>query len=563
MIIGGMKLKIKYRLIIATVILLTFITSTALANSGQNNACGSSSCHTYPPKLINITTDIKSIIVSTNESFMVNISWKGGANDGSNLTAIKWPSAVLNNSEFSPNPMLPVTGIFPNGTTSSVLTAPEKPGNYTVRVYAADGSWGTIEHETNYTEINVTVQEIIVIPSYNVSLSVDSNGTTTSPGVNVTYKLTINNTGDTLDNYTLVVSNPDGASASLDNSHIQNLASGASATVLLNVTNASIGPFRVNVTAKSTGNSNKTATVNTTTTVSIQPTGGAPTIISSSPSTIIFDNVTFVLNEAGDSRIFNIKINQTVNVTWFISGIEVFNQSGVNESSYKNTSAASGFWNVEAKVSNNNGFDSKKWIWIVSKTPSGNKKTQIRIKPETLNLASKGKFKVTIRLPDGYDVNNIDLNTVMCEGAPALKGKVKNKGNVLEVTFNRHDLVNVSTGKAVRLTVTGMLMDGTKFEGSDIIRVINKSNGKYEELDEQDDEVDEDEVGETEDEIGKHSEKVDGRIKESGTKKDDKKIHGKSKENGKKKDNEKVKSNNKGNKLKYGLNEDEDDNDED
>jgi len=62
----------------------------------------------------------------------------------------------------------------------------------------------------------------------------------------------------------------------------------------------------------------------------------------------------------GDSRNFNIKINQSVNVTWYIYGIEVFNQSGVTGSSYTNTSAAAGFWNVEAKVSNKNGSDSKK-----------------------------------------------------------------------------------------------------------------------------------------------------------------------------------------------------------
>jgi len=79
----------------------------------------------------------------------------------------------------------------------------------------------------------------------------------------------------------------------------------------------------------------------------------------------------------------------------------------------------------------------------VSETYSGNKKTQIRIKPETLNLASKGKFTASIRLPEGYDVDEINLSTVMCEGNPCYQRESQKIGNVLEVKFNRQDLVNV------------------------------------------------------------------------------------------------------------------------
>jgi len=42
----------------------------------------------------------------------------------------------------------------------------------------------------------------------------------------------------------------------------------------------------------------------------------------------------------------------------------------------------------------------------------------------------------------------------------------------LVVKFDREDLDNVPTGETVELTVTGKLTDGTKFAGSDIIRVI-------------------------------------------------------------------------------------------
>lgn len=638
MIIGGMKLKIKYRLMIATVILLSLSIAgiqNSAASQGYSYACNEGGCHAYSPQLINITTDINSIIVSPNEPFVVNISWSGGNPSG--VTEINWPTNFANiaitrdNTLFNPNPRIPASvSNTPSGTTNSTLTAPQTPGTYTVRVYASRGSNATLGKVTDYKDITVIVQAsynvslsvdstekttspgvnatyrltinntgnaldnytlvvsnhdgaavglgntqiqnlaaganatlllnvknatagtfrvnvtasstgnpnktasvntttVVKVPSiFDISLSVDSTGKTTSPGLNATYKLTINNAGSTMDNYTLVVSNPDGATVGLGNTLIQNLAAGANAIVLLNVTNASAGTFRVNVTARSTGDPNRTASVNTSTTVGVLQIE-APHIISYSPKT------TFVKNKVGDQRTFYIKLNTTANVTWYVYDvygldllrIEVFSQIGVTESSYTNTSVARGIWIVKAIASNQNGTDLNTWIWFVSQKPSMDNETKVRIEPRTLNLASKGKFTAFISLAEGYDVADLNISTLECEGAHALKGEVKKNGNVLQVKFNRQDLVNVSPGKAVRLTVTGMFNDGvTKFEGSDVIRVINNANGKDEDVGEDDDEVKENDVGEN--------------------------------ENGKKKDSNKVKTNSKGKKLKNGLNEDED-----
>jgi hypothetical protein len=95
----------------------------------------------------------------------------------------------------------------------------------------------------------------------------------------------------------------------------------------------------------------------------------------------------------------------------------------------------------------------------------------VTIKPETLNLASKGKFTAFILFPEGFDVSQIDLSTVSCAGAPAVKGIAA--GNVYIAKFNRNALANVLTGN-VTLTVTGEFKDGTPFEGSDVIRVIDQ-----------------------------------------------------------------------------------------
>jgi len=213
--------------------------------SGENNACNG--CHTYSPQSINITTDINSIIVSPNESFVVNLNWS--VEDTSGVTEINWPANFENiaitrdNTLFNPHPNIPSSiSNIPGGTTGSTLTAPI-PRNLHGQSICIQGFKCNSWKVTDFKDITV-----IVRASYNVSLNVDSVGKTTSPGVNATYKLTINNTGNALDNYTLVVFNPDNAAVGLTNTRIENLAAGANAIVLLNVTSATEKTFRVDVT---------------------------------------------------------------------------------------------------------------------------------------------------------------------------------------------------------------------------------------------------------------------------------------------------------------------------
>ncbi len=96
----------------------------------------------------------------------------------------------------------------------------------------------------------------------------------------------------------------------------------------------------------------------------------------------------------------------------------------------------------------------------------------IRIEPETLNLKSKGVFTAFIMLPEGYDGSDIDINTVECEGASAVRGNIV--GKTLIVKFNREDLVGLLPGEEVPLTITGSLANGMLFSGTDKIRLIMK-----------------------------------------------------------------------------------------
>ena len=95
----------------------------------------------------------------------------------------------------------------------------------------------------------------------------------------------------------------------------------------------------------------------------------------------------------------------------------------------------------------------------------------IEIAPDTLNLNSKGVFTAYITLPESYNVADIDISTVTCGGASAIRGVIDN--DVLIAKFNRQGLTDVKTGESVALTVSGNLLDGTPFEGSDTIRIID------------------------------------------------------------------------------------------
>ena len=103
--------------------------------------------------------------------------------------------------------------------------------------------------------------------------------------------------------------------------------------------------------------------------------------------------------------------------------------------------------------------------------------TKVVITPKTLNLRYKGEITALITLPDGYKAASININTVVCEGAPAVKGWVAHNNKYIAI-FDTEALVGIALGSKVELTVTGNLNDGTPFEGSDTISVIDKEQRK-------------------------------------------------------------------------------------
>jgi len=118
---------------------------------------------------------------------------------------------------------------------------------------------------------------------------------------------------------------------------------------------------------------------------------------------------------------------------------------------------------------------------------------EIDIDPDTLNLNSKGKWITCyIELPEGYEVNDIDVGTVMLNETVPAEPKPTEIGDYdddgipdLMVKFDRSEVKDIlEPGDAVPITVTGALTDGPSFEGTDTIRVIDKG-GKKAQADEQ------------------------------------------------------------------------------
>ena len=101
-------------------------------------------------------------------------------------------------------------------------------------------------------------------------------------------------------------------------------------------------------------------------------------IVTSPPSTGIPDitgyaPVSPVNDISGALRSFNITLNQTANVNWYINGTPVLSNSGVTNSMYTNTSASAGTWKVNATATNANGMVSREWTWNVTSPASTGK----------------------------------------------------------------------------------------------------------------------------------------------------------------------------------------------
>jgi len=116
---------------------------------------------------------------------------------------------------------------------------------------------------------------------------------------------------------------------------------------------------------------------------------------------------------------------------------------------------------------------------------------EVDVNPDTLNTRSRGRYMtVYIELPAGMDPNDIDPTTVtltyggtvltaLAFPPPGVEDYDLDTVDELMVKFSRRDLIAAVSGggnQTVELSVAGVLQDGTAFDGTDSLRVLDRGS---------------------------------------------------------------------------------------
>jgi len=102
---------------------------------------------------------------------------------------------------------------------------------------------------------------------------------------------------------------------------------------------------------------------------------------------------------------------------------------------------------------------------------------EVRITPRTINLASKGNWIICyIWLPEDYNVADIDPNSVFLEEQiQPEQFSVDEQAQLVTTKFTREDVQPILEIGDIELKITGLLIDGTWFEATDTIKVVDKA----------------------------------------------------------------------------------------
>ena len=106
----------------------------------------------------------------------------------------------------------------------------------------------------------------------------------------------------------------------------------------------------------------------------------------------------------------------------------------------------------------------------------------VGISPDTINLKSQGKYiTALLTFSEGANVADVDVGSIRLQEQiqPLDWVWFDEEENMLMVRFNREDVQAVlSVGNNVDVKITGSFNDGTPFEGTGVVKVINKGGGK-------------------------------------------------------------------------------------
>ena len=125
-------------------------------------------------------------------------------------------------------------------------------------------------------------------------------------------------------------------------------------------------------------------------------------------------------------------------------------------------------------------FSDSEWAEATFTTGQWVIEVKINIDPDTLNLKSQGiwiSVYANITLSEPYKASDVNVSTILLEKEiPADWGDVQEE-NLFMAKFNRASVIDLigeghKSGDVVTLTVTGQFTDGTSFQGSDTIKLI-------------------------------------------------------------------------------------------
>jgi hypothetical protein len=104
----------------------------------------------------------------------------------------------------------------------------------------------------------------------------------------------------------------------------------------------------------------------------------------------------------------------------------------------------------------------------------------VKIVPRTVSLASSGRWIAAfLRLPEDCNVTDIDPNSIFLEDKiKPEQFSVDEQEQIAAARFNREEVQAILDVGDIELTITGKLTDGTIFEGTDTIKVIDKEGKK-------------------------------------------------------------------------------------
>jgi hypothetical protein len=100
----------------------------------------------------------------------------------------------------------------------------------------------------------------------------------------------------------------------------------------------------------------------------------------------------------------------------------------------------------------------------------------VTIKPNVFRRDCNDKFISTVIFPEGYELTEVDISSVGCEGAHALDSILYPDSRTIVFLYNSgHLKADLTHDLLASFAVTGRLHDGSAFKGLDTVMIISTS----------------------------------------------------------------------------------------